>query len=411
MPHQWIKEYTGNYQMSIWSGPFSKKTLYNDSDFLKTYFWLYTQGKKNLQIFSANENSFMAQLDIIVEGTQEILIDTEFKQAYEQVVQEGTTKTYWMQVHGTAGEGIHGFMSDGEVRIQFVLIGGNGQCFLYLRSAIDHQRDYDQNEILTLTFKAIQTKEEQDARWTKQSYHDLYRGISFRYPQGWKLEEKKTILKLLPDSSFWDSMLFIHTVQANGHTQPDHSSILAYFEQQITEINSAWGPPKRVGKIIPVEAFGQNGVLVRWDQKNPKYNLMQRVRLYLAIKADCIICLWAQGVAEDAKKRDKVLMKVFQSFSGTKPRPIGAYTSNTQPSQQQTTTPSQSSSSNRIQNCTFCHGSGMITCSSCNGMGYHTSSYTSIDWQGNPEYINQDIPCGCSGGRTTCPSCGGSGMK
>jgi uncharacterized membrane protein YkvA (DUF1232 family) len=63
------------------------------------------------------------------------------------------------------------------------------------------------------------------------------------------------------------------------------------------------------------------------------------------------------------------------------------------------------------QQCGACAGSGRVTCSSCYGHGYHTQSSSRIDWEGNVEYVTEEIPCGCSGGYTTCPDCGGAGWR
>lgn len=59
--------------------------------------------------------------------------------------------------------------------------------------------------------------------------------------------------------------------------------------------------------------------------------------------------------------------------------------------------------------CTYCSGTGYISCSSCAGYGYHTNFYTRTDWEGNLEFINEQVPCSCSGGRVMCMNCGGSG--
>ena len=59
--------------------------------------------------------------------------------------------------------------------------------------------------------------------------------------------------------------------------------------------------------------------------------------------------------------------------------------------------------------CGNCSGSGTVTCSSCGGRGYHTTSTTRTDWEGNTEYVQEDTPCSCSGGQTTCGYCHGCG--
>lgn len=73
--------------------------------------------------------------------------------------------------------------------------------------------------------------------------------------------------------------------------------------------------------------------------------------------------------------------------------------------------PARSSPSPDRQQCGACSGSGRVTCSSCYGQGSHTQSYSRVDWEGNVEYVTENIPCGCSGGYTACGSCGGSGWK
>ena len=59
--------------------------------------------------------------------------------------------------------------------------------------------------------------------------------------------------------------------------------------------------------------------------------------------------------------------------------------------------------------CGICSGSGHVTCSSCGGRGYHTTSTTRTDGEGNVEYVQEDIPCSCNGGQQTCLKCGGAG--
>ena len=71
------------------------------------------------------------------------------------------------------------------------------------------------------------------------------------------------------------------------------------------------------------------------------------------------------------------------------------------------TTPAGSSP--RRRQCGACSGQGTVTCSSCGGYGSHTVSSTRVDWEGNTEYVTEDVPCGCAGGRNTCGSCGGAG--
>ncbi|WP_439578070.1 DUF1232 domain-containing protein [Elioraea sp.] len=59
--------------------------------------------------------------------------------------------------------------------------------------------------------------------------------------------------------------------------------------------------------------------------------------------------------------------------------------------------------------CAACSGMGSTSCGACGGYGYHTSSYSRVDWQGNTEYVTERSPCGCSGGQVMCRRCGGSG--
>lgn len=72
--------------------------------------------------------------------------------------------------------------------------------------------------------------------------------------------------------------------------------------------------------------------------------------------------------------------------------------------------PSASSVTMRGRQCPACSGLGSTTCGACGGYGYHTSSHSRVDWQGNTEHVTERTPCGCSGGRVTCRRCGGSGL-
>lgn len=59
--------------------------------------------------------------------------------------------------------------------------------------------------------------------------------------------------------------------------------------------------------------------------------------------------------------------------------------------------------------CGSCSGSGVQVCGSCNGSGGRYDSYTTYDWEGNPQYEQQWIACYCNGGYTSCGACGGKG--
>ena len=55
MPSNWIKNYLGNYELTVWQGPFDKNQLRQDGNLRSMYYWLYTQGKKYLQIYQTDE--------------------------------------------------------------------------------------------------------------------------------------------------------------------------------------------------------------------------------------------------------------------------------------------------------------------------------------------------------------------
>lgn len=61
------------------------------------------------------------------------------------------------------------------------------------------------------------------------------------------------------------------------------------------------------------------------------------------------------------------------------------------------------------EHCWTCAGSGWITCSSCIGYGYHSQTTTRTDFEGNVEYVEEQIPCMCSGGQMVCTRCSGAG--
>ena len=414
MPSNWIKNYLGNYELTVWQGPFDKNQLRQDGNMRSMYYWLYTQGKKYLQIYQADENSFMARLDVKVEGSQAIIIEPEFKEEYENHISVNTTKSYWFQVHGLAGDGIHGFLSDGEVKIQFVMLPLNQGVSIHIRSAIDHQRAYNQNEIVVLSFKYLKTQANKETEYIEQQHIDFDRSLSFHYPKGWKIDQTDGFLKIIPLHGFGDNHIFVHTAPANGHTQIDHPNVIAYFEGLMQkDVNPTLVPPKQIGKPYEVEAFGKKGLLLHWDQQaKDRFRLITRVRIFSVIHNDYLISLWVQGRDEDAKKRDKIFTKIFSTFKGKGP----AANQKTNPQTTQTHSQANYQTTNQYdthqrQQCGYCSGSGMVTCSSCYGMGYHNSSYTRTNWDGSVEYVNEQIPCGCSGGRSVCSACGGSGMK
>lgn len=73
--------------------------------------------------------------------------------------------------------------------------------------------------------------------------------------------------------------------------------------------------------------------------------------------------------------------------------------------------PSRQGTATARQLCGACSGTGRVTCSACGGYGYHARSYSRVDWRGNTEYVNERIPCGCSGGQVSCGLCHGSGYR
>ena len=74
------------------------------------------------------------------------------------------------------------------------------------------------------------------------------------------------------------------------------------------------------------------------------------------------------------------------------------------------TTPTTTSTFSSQTQCGICSGMGKITCSSCTGYGYHSSSTTKTSYDGSVEYVDESIPCSsCMGGKQTCWKCGGTG--
>jgi hypothetical protein len=64
----------------------------------------------------------------------------------------------------------------------------------------------------------------------------------------------------------------------------------------------------------------------------------------------------------------------------------------------------------RYKQCGICYGTGKIDCSSCNGMGGRSESRVDYDWENNPIYQDEWVPCySCNGGYSTCYGCDGSG--
>ncbi len=59
--------------------------------------------------------------------------------------------------------------------------------------------------------------------------------------------------------------------------------------------------------------------------------------------------------------------------------------------------------------CGACSGTGTQVCGACNGSGGRYDSYTTYDWEGNPQYEQQWLSCFCSGGYSSCGACAGKG--
>lgn len=62
--------------------------------------------------------------------------------------------------------------------------------------------------------------------------------------------------------------------------------------------------------------------------------------------------------------------------------------------------------------CGACSGTGVRTCSSCFGSGSHAVTVSRVEWDGSISYGTEYQSCSsCSGGQSSCGSCGGTGRK
>ena len=62
--------------------------------------------------------------------------------------------------------------------------------------------------------------------------------------------------------------------------------------------------------------------------------------------------------------------------------------------------------------CRRCSGRKREPCATCGGQGVHGQSATRARWDGRPEVVSEQVPCGgcCGIGYVPCSGCGGKGQ-
>lgn len=174
--------------------------------------------------------------------------------------------------------------------------------------------------------------------------------------------------------------------------------------------------------LLPEAYFGEFGLL---DDAYLAYRIIDLVRseppllqVDMKVPIDFITqVLGEEAVAplqsevEKAQSRMQAHMRRLQEAASRAAEAERARERQGRQARPRPTSASRLEGSSGRQQCGACSGSGRVTCSSCYGHGYYTQSSSRIDWEGNVEYVTEQIPCGCSGGYTACSDCGGAGWR
>jgi uncharacterized membrane protein YkvA (DUF1232 family) len=172
----------------------------------------------------------------------------------------------------------------------------------------------------------------------------------------------------------------------------------------------------RSADVLPDQALGEVGLLDDAWLALSIVRLIGRGRVGLVrVELDAPLTFLEQVLGEDVigallKERDRAIDALEARAKALEAAGRGAG-SGRPPGPSPARPPSRPSPAPGRQFCGACSGTGRTTCGSCGGYGYHTRSYSRVDWRGSTELVTERIPCGCSGGQVTCGLCNGLGYR
>ncbi len=149
---------------------------------------------------------------------------------------------------------------------------------------------------------------------------NIYRhpaGLSFWYPDNWKLHELEEALQLVPNDVVstvqGDSELYFVTgesIAGSGITRADDPQVIAYIDQQVRSMLPTLTLQKHSDRI---NLMGTEGIVFKWRGNNNDGKPVEG-RAYVVISQNFALTLSAIALDGLINKRDTQLKKIFASF-------------------------------------------------------------------------------------------------
>ena len=142
-------------------------------------------------------------------------------------------------------------------------------------------------------------------------------GLTFWYPQSWRLQELDEALQLVPNDVVTtqegpSELYFVsgESIAGSGITRADDPQVIGYVDQQV---RSVLPQLQLSGDREYVPLMGTQGVVFRWAGSNNAGKPIEG-RAYIVISKDVALILSAIAYKGLIDKRDASLKKVFTSF-------------------------------------------------------------------------------------------------
>ena len=142
-------------------------------------------------------------------------------------------------------------------------------------------------------------------------------GLTFWYPQEWRLQEIDEALQLIPNDVVTtqegpSEFYFVsgESIAGSGISQADDPQVISYIDQQV---RSVLPQLQLLRDREYVQLMGRQGVVFRWAGKNNTGKAIEG-RAYIVIGKDVALSLSAIAYKGLIDKRNASLKKVFTSF-------------------------------------------------------------------------------------------------
>lgn len=143
-------------------------------------------------------------------------------------------------------------------------------------------------------------------------------GLSFWYPQSWRLQELDEAFQLIPNDAVSTAegpseVFFVsgESVAGTGIMRADDPQVISYVDQQVQSILP--GMQLQPGRDH-VDLMGTQGLILRWSGNNNSGKAIEG-RAYIVIAKGYALTLSAIAFKGLIDKRDGSLKKIFRSFA------------------------------------------------------------------------------------------------